>query len=384
MAGQIGEILPRGRLDGIPAGAVPVCQRGDGAALLVEHDLHDIGFVVGGEQFALAGLHIEGKQCRLVASTGVDQVERRAVGAEVDEPKGIDVAERHLGKRRPGAIGAPLENFGGAVGLQPRRQPQLELAVGEEVGIFGVLEYPFADARHDIDPEQIEPALVALVMPDQHLFGIFAVDFLQERLDAMFGRQRHGRAIVDGNAVGTPVLVAVALPEKHQMATGIGPAEIAADIAIGDAGHGPRRGRIGDRRYPQIVDAADRRDIGELQSIRADPHIAAIGIVEEDPARHQPGLLGVRPAHEPGKGQRRAKRSGAKDELAAVDRRDAHANLPSCFNMAGARPQPRCERGFSQRLASLSSQNLPKKPPGTAGCRRQRSPKTPWIATHNR
>ena len=304
MAGEIGQILPRARIDGIPAGAIPVRPRGDRTALLVEHDLHDIGLVVGSQQFGLARLHVEGEQRRLVALAGIDEVKRFAVSAEVDESERVDVSDRHLGERRPRAIGAPLKNFGGAVGLQPCREPQLKLAIGDEVGIFGVFEDPFADAGHHVDPEQIEPALVALVMPDQHFFRIFAVDLLQERLDAVLGRQRHDRAVVDGNARGAPVLVAVALPEKHQMAAGIGPAEIAADIAVGDAGDGPRRGRIRHRRHPQIVHAIDRRDIGDLQSIGADPDVAAIGIVEEDPARHQPGVLGLRLPHEPGKGER--------------------------------------------------------------------------------
>src|SRR5438876_7604717 len=65
--GEIRKILFGDGVNGVPAGAVPVRPGGDRAALLVERGLHDIGFVIGGEQSCLARRHIHGKQRSPVA-----------------------------------------------------------------------------------------------------------------------------------------------------------------------------------------------------------------------------------------------------------------------------------------------------------------------------
>jgi hypothetical protein len=190
-------------------------------------------------------------------------------------------------------------------------------------------------------------------MPDQHFFRKFAIDLLQERLDRVLWRQRHGGAAVNIDTQCAPVLVAVTFPEKHQMAIGIGPAEIVSDVTVGDPGDRPRRRRIGHRRHPQIVYTVDRRNIGELQAVGAHPHIGAVGIVEENLARHQAGVLGVRRSREPGKRQRRTERGGTKQEIAAVDRRGSHAGLPSRGSTAAAPATTLNATGYFHNVRSI-------------------------------
>src|SRR4030095_14407677 len=110
-----------------------------------------------------------GKQRGPVAFARVEKVKRVAVGIDIDEPGGIDVADRHLSERHPRATRLALENFSRAVGSEARRQTQLKIAVREQVGIFGVFELQYARAGHDVDPEQIEAALLTRIVPDQHL-----------------------------------------------------------------------------------------------------------------------------------------------------------------------------------------------------------------------
>jgi len=62
--GQIGQILPRARIDGIQRRG-PGSPARDRTALFVERHLYDIGFVVFGGQCGVTRLHIEGDKAAL-------------------------------------------------------------------------------------------------------------------------------------------------------------------------------------------------------------------------------------------------------------------------------------------------------------------------------
>jgi len=111
--------------------------------------------------------------------------------------------------------------------------------------------------------------------------------------------------------------------EDDDVAVAIGPAEKAADVAVGRLGQRPAGLRVGNRSHPQIAHAIARRKIGEMLAVRADPNILVIGIVEIDAARDEPGIRRVG-TRQPGKRQNDTERCGAAQKLAAADRACRH------------------------------------------------------------
>ena len=284
----------------------------------IEVDVNDVGLVVGMRAGCLAGRHVDGEQRRLVAAARVEHIQRVAVGAEIQRLGAVEIADRHGQKVLPAAVGAAHHVFGAAVGRKAHAEPQLKVAVGDEPGKFVVLEQQLARAGDDVDPEQVEVALVARVVPEQHLVGKFAVGFLPVRLDPALGRQRHDGAAGDIDAGGAPVLVAVALLEKNQMAVGVRPAIKSRQVAVGDMRHRARGAKIRQRRHEQIAHPADRRQPGQGLAVGADAHAADIGIVEENFSRDQIGFRRRRAAE--ARERQRGEGRGAAQEIAAVDR----------------------------------------------------------------
>ena len=90
------------------------------------------------------------------------------------------------------------------------------------------------------------------------------------------------------------------------MAIGVGPAIIRADAAARHARHLPRGADIRDGRGPEIEDAVDRGEPGQVLAIRADPDIEIVRIIEKHFSRDQFGLLRKSRPHQPGERQRRA------------------------------------------------------------------------------
>ena len=77
----------------------------------------------------------------------------------------------------------------------------------------------------------------------------------------------------------------------------------------------------------RLLTPIDRREPGQVLAVGADPDIDVIRIVEEDLARDQLGLLGMRLLRKPDERQCRTQDGGALQKMAAIDRRGGHANL---------------------------------------------------------
>jgi hypothetical protein len=88
---------------------------------------------------------------------------------------------------------------------------------------------------------------------EQHLVRKFAIELLPVSFHPALRRQRHDGAAGNIDAGSAPVLVAVALLEKHQMAVGMCPAKKSRQIAVGGMRHCARGAEIGQRRDKQIA-----------------------------------------------------------------------------------------------------------------------------------
>src|SRR5437660_6720391 len=81
------------------------------------------------------------------------------------------------------------------------------------------------------------------------------------------GSERHDRAVVDVDARGAPVLVAVALLPEDDVPIRVRPLEEGADRAIGYAGQGPSPFQIADGRHPEVAHAVDRGDVRHPRAV---------------------------------------------------------------------------------------------------------------------
>jgi hypothetical protein len=184
VGGEVREILQGAGLDRVPAPALlfgprrqrPACE---------EVDTRNVRLIVGREQGRFLRRHVHCVQRGLVAPTRVEQIERLAVGAELEQLGAVEVAQRYGHERRPGAAGVALEHFRRSIGCEAQAEPELKVAVGEKCGIFLVLVEQLNGTVQHVDPIEIEIMLVAPVMHQQHVGLKFAVDLRHEGFDAL-------------------------------------------------------------------------------------------------------------------------------------------------------------------------------------------------------
>src|SRR5215831_1591799 len=136
---------------------------------IMQNAPRNVSIRVLGQDTRLPCPHIHGHQRRLVAATGIEEIERLAVLPNIEQPRAVAVTDRDGEKRRPGTALPPLEPFKAAVLAVSARQPQSKGAVGEEPSELRVFEQQFRTAAHDVDAVEVKEAFIPLVMRQQHL-----------------------------------------------------------------------------------------------------------------------------------------------------------------------------------------------------------------------
>jgi hypothetical protein len=249
--------------------------------------LREVGVRVLGQHARPARRHVHRDERGLVAPARIEEVERLAVVAEIEQAGGVDLADRDRQEEHPGAARTPLEHLDVSGGKIPGGQPQLERAVGREPRELVVLVDERRLAGHDIDAIEVGEPLVALVVREEHLAREAPAHLVHPRANPARRRERHDRAVADVDARAPPVLVAAALLEEHDVAIRVRPLAERGDRSFGHARHGPAGAEIADGRDPKVPDAVDRRDVRDRRAVERQVGRGDVGIAEEGLARHE-------------------------------------------------------------------------------------------------
>src|SRR5262245_5569278 len=153
-------------------------------------------------------------------------------------------------ERLPFAVRPALHVFPAAILARAQGETHPELRVGEETNEAIVLLQQRARAGRNVDSEDIEEALVALIVRDQELVGEMMRDLLDEAGHARRRRERQTIAGFQVDAMGLPVLVAPLLTEVHDVTMVVQPYQHGAEIAAGDLRKWPRRLHHAQRAHP--------------------------------------------------------------------------------------------------------------------------------------
>src|SRR5205823_5443186 len=181
-----------------------------------------------------------------IAAPAVEPIEFAAVGAEFDGARRYRVLCTNPAEERPVAVGPTLQIFGIALIAVAYREAHLELLISEVVVESLVQLHQRAFPRRNVDPVEVEVALVPRVVRDKQFTGKMARVLLNV---AGHPRPRRQWSHIAGFQVGapsTPIFVTSRLAEEHDMPVVPHPDDPRTDIAIS---HHRYRVRVADPVY---------------------------------------------------------------------------------------------------------------------------------------
>ena len=240
----------------------------------------DVGARVGVQQGALARALVDREQRRGVAVARVEHVQHPAVGGQPQRRRRQRVLEPDLLAQPPAVLGA-REQVGAGVRALPHRVPQPVVVVGEVAReALGVLLDERALAGDEVDAVDVVQLGVAVVHADEHLVRhpLAEVDDVGARV--LVRRQVERLAAGDVDPEQVEVLVAAGVAQVQQHVGAVGP-EVRTDAPRGVARDRPRRGGFVGRGHPDVEDAVQRGQPGQVAAVRAEPDGGALGVAEQ-------------------------------------------------------------------------------------------------------
>ena len=165
---KMGIIVNVGRIDHLPAFAGEHGSRGDrSVAQRLQRQFHYIGLSILGYETRRPARHVLRNDGRLIATARVKPVEFFAIVAELDGSRVHGICHVDLRERLPFAVRPPLQIHPAPLVGHAESELDLELRISEKANEAIVLLQQRTLAGRNIDTEDFEEALVALIVRDQ-------------------------------------------------------------------------------------------------------------------------------------------------------------------------------------------------------------------------
>ena len=247
----------------------------------------DVGARVLVHQRLRAGGNVDRVKRSGVASARVEEVLGLAVAGVAAGEGGQRIGERNLADDLPAALAIRFQQVAAAIRARLGRHPHLEVRSGDVAGeLAGILLHQGALAARQVDAVEIVPLRVAVVHGDQHRarMQVAQADHLRARVREIAEVARFAGGQVHREQV--EVLVAAGVAHVQQGVRVVAP-EVLTDAARLVGGHRARLAGVICRCDPDIHHPVDRGDPAQVFAVRADLHVAALGIAEQGVARDQ-------------------------------------------------------------------------------------------------